>query len=329
MTAPMTVAVLGYWHVHAPDLAAEVVRNPGTTLVAVWDPDTALGTAGADEFGVEFVTDLDELLARDDIDAVIVTTSTDIHREVMTKAAASGKHILTEKLLAPTVAEAQDILDAVAASGVQLEVALPRLYEPSTHRVLELLRAGKLGTLTYARVRLAHDGSLDDWLPERFYDADQAIGGALSDLGCHAIYLLQLFLGANPETVGATYTTVTGRAVEDNAVVTLGYGSGAIGVGESSFVTVPGAFAFELRGTEGSVLFGFGGERMLAKGPHFDPESWTELHLDGPQQTPFDRWLDAIATGIPDSDNHSAALELTRLVVAANQSAASGSIVRY
>jgi 1,5-anhydro-D-fructose reductase (1,5-anhydro-D-mannitol-forming) len=329
MQRPLSVAVLGFWHVHASDYARAVVEHPDTRLAAVWDSDAARGQAGADEFGVEFIADLDALLARNDIDAVTVTTSTDVHHEIISRAIAAGKHVFTEKLLAPTVDEAEAILGLAKARGTIVEVSLPRLYEASTVTALRLVREGKLGRLTYARVRIAHDGSLADWLPERFYNAQEAIGGALADLGCHAVYLVQQFLGAEPETVSATYSSVTGRAVEDNSVVTVAYRHGAIGVAEASFVTVPGAFAFELRGTEGSLLYGFGGDRMLAKGPHFDPESWTELETGDDEPGAFDRWVKAITAGQPDVENQRAAVDLTRLVVAANRSAATGSTLTY
>ncbi|PJJ71012.1 putative dehydrogenase [Diaminobutyricimonas aerilata] len=322
------VAVLGFWHVHAGDYANAVLAHPDTELVAVWDDDPERGRAGADQFGVEFAADLDALLARDDIDAVTVTTATRPHRDVMVAAARAGKHIFTEKVLAPTLDETAEILAAVRENGVQLEVSLPRLYEATTVTALDALEQGRLGRLTYARIRLAHDGALAGWLPERFFDEHDAIGGALTDLGCHPVYLAQRFLGARPESVTAAYTSVTGRALEDNAVVTATYPDGAIAVIEASNVTVPGAFAFELRGTEGTLLFGFGGERLLAKGPHFDPENWTELPLLDAADGPFARWVHAIRTGTPDAANLDAAVELTRLVVAANEAAATGTTVR-
>ena len=74
--------------------------------------------------------------------------------------------------------------------------------------------------MTYARVRLAHDGGSRGWLPERFFDPAAAVGGALTDLGCHPVYLVQRFLGSTPQTVSASYGSQGGRAVEDNAVVT-------------------------------------------------------------------------------------------------------------
>lgn len=329
MAEQLSVAILGFWHVHASDYAASAARHPGTRLSAAWDPEQERGRAAAAELGVEFVHDLDALLARPEIDAVIVTTATAQHHDVLSRAAKAGKHIFSEKLLAPTVAEAQDVLRLAAESHVVVMVSLPRLYEGTTVALRRMLAAGALGELTYARVRLAHDGWLGNWLPERFADRRAAVGGVLSDLGCHPVYLTQLFLGDAPSTVSAGYTSFSGRPVEDNAVVTLTYPNGAIGVAEASFVTTPGAFTLELRGTRGSALFGFGSDRLLAKGEDFDPDAWQEVPVPDAEPGPFERWITHISDGTTAEANLAAAVELTRLVAAANEAAESGRTVAY
>lgn len=329
MPQPLSVAVLGFWHVHAGDYARSVQEHSDTELSAVWDPDADRGGAAADEFGVEFVPDLDTLLAREDIDAVTVTTATSEHHDVLTRAARAGKHIFTEKLLAPTVTEAEDILALAERNGVKVVVSLPRLYESTTLAAKRSIENGSLGKVTYSRVRLAHNGWVKDWLPERFASRSEAIGGALADLGCHPVYLTQLFLGANPSAVSASYTASSGRDVEDNAVVTLTYPDGAISVIEASFVTTPGAFTLELRGTEGSLLYGFGSERLLAKGTHFDSEDWQEVELPDAAPMPFSSWVEHIRTDTIATENLRAAVELTRLVAAANEAADQGTAVPY
>jgi 1,5-anhydro-D-fructose reductase (1,5-anhydro-D-mannitol-forming) len=267
------------------------------------------------------------LLARDDLDAVVVTTATSMHTDVLLKAARSGKHIFTEKLLAPTVAECEEIIAAAAASEVALVVSLPRLYEASNLAIMRILADGELGRLTYSRVRLAHDGWVAGWLPERFGNPEEALGGALTDLGCHPAYLTRLFHGAPPQTVSASYARVTGRAVEDNAVVTAQFPGGALGVFEASLVTTPGAFTLELRGTQGSLLFGFGSETLLAKGTHFGGQRWREIHVADAATDPFGQWVQHIRSKTTADKNLHAAVELTRIVAAANRSAALGTTV--
>lgn len=323
------VGVVGFWHVHAGDYAKEALNHPRTRLVAGWDADEVLAREGATTLGIELSPDLDALLARPDIDAVTITTATSDHTEVIRRAIRAGKHVFTEKLLAPSVADCEALMREADAAGVQLVVSLPRLSEAPTVAVRELIDAGDLGTVTYARVRMAHNGWLAGWLPERFADPATAIGGAFADLGCHPAYLIQHFLGSGPAIVSASYGTVTAHAVEDNAVVVARYDNGALGVAEASFVTTPGAYAFEVRGTEASLLFGFGREKLTAKGGRFGEEAWTEVALPDARPRPFQLWIDAIDGHADASANRAAAVELTRLVAAANESARTGTTVPY
>ncbi|QDZ14851.1 Gfo/Idh/MocA family protein [Humibacter ginsenosidimutans] len=315
----LRVAVLSFWHVHADDYAKTTVQHPDTELVAVWDDDEERGRAGAARFGVDFEPDLDALLARDDIDAVTVTTSTKDHRDIMVKAARAGKHIFTEKLLAPTVAEAEEIIGTCDENGVKLIVSLPRLYHGYTQVVKEVLASGSLGTVNYSRVRLSHDGAVVGWLPEQFYDADITFGLALADLGCHPVYLTQLFLGSRPATIASTYTHVTGREVEDNAVVTVTYDGGAIGVIEAGVVS-PDPFLIEIGGASGWLSYAEHDEhvRVAVKG-----EKTRLIPVPDDQPSAFDQWVAHIQHGTRADDNLARAVELTRLVVAANNAAIS------
>ena len=324
---PLSVALLGLWHVHAAEYAAEILDRLDARLTAVWDPTPGFARQSLPGLGVpehaaiDVVDDLDDLLARDDIDAVVVTTATADHRQVISSAISAGKHVFTEKLLAPTVAECEELVAAARNRGLTLLVSLPRLTEPSILAARRLVEDGYLGELTYSRMRMAHDGWLTGWLPDRFGDPEQAVGGALTDLGCHPVYLTQMFLGPTPDDVSSAYTSVTGREVEDNAVVTASYADGAIGVIEASFVTTPGATTLELRGTEGSLLCGFGSERLLAKGPRFGSDGWLDIALPQPGPSPIDQWIDAIRTGTPTDENARRAVALTEFVTAANAAA--------
>ncbi|WP_308467616.1 Gfo/Idh/MocA family protein [Rathayibacter soli] len=323
--APIRVAVLSFWHVHAGDYAAAAARHPNTELVAVWDDDADRGRAGAAQFGVEFVADLDTLLARGDIDAVTITTSTKEHLDVMVKAAKAGKHIFTEKLLAPTVAAAEEIIRACDDNGVKLIVSLPRLYHGYTQVVEDVLADGRLGTVSYSRVRLSHDGAVANWLPPQFYDLDATFGLALADLGCHPVYLTQLILGPTPKTISSTYTYITGHAVDDNAVVTVTYSGGAIGVIEAGVVS-PDPFLIEIGGTKGWLSYSEHNDEVTValKGHEIE-------HLPVPDDQPnaFSQWVGHIQNGTRADDNLARALELTRLVAAANNAAHTGNTEDY
>jgi 1,5-anhydro-D-fructose reductase (1,5-anhydro-D-mannitol-forming) len=190
------VAVLSFWHVHAQDYALEAEEHPEAEVCALWDEDGERGRMEASERRVPFHEDLDELLSREDLDGVIVTTPTVAHREVIPTAASAGKHVFAEKVIAPTLHEAREAVAKIEEAGVTLVVSLPRLYAGYTRATKEALTSGEIGEPTYLRVRVAHDGalpsaaSLRGWLPERFFDPRQSAGGVTIDFGAHPLYLL-------------------------------------------------------------------------------------------------------------------------------------------
>ncbi|SRR5579883_2381818 len=324
------IAILSFWHVHAWDYTHRALDNPATEVVAVWDEEAERGRKQASTLGVPFYENLDALLAEPTIDAVIVDSPTNTHRDVMVAAARAGKHIFTEKVLALTLKECNEILAAVEQAGVKLTVSLPRLYENYTIAIKDILDRNLLGETTLVRTRLSHNGAIrtkdnpDGWLPAHFFNLEQCGGGALIDLGCHPMYLARLFLGL-PESVSATFGYITGREVEDNAVVTLNYANGAIGVVEAGFVNRFSPFTIEAHGTEGSLLFGTPEEKLLLRSTLLGSKSAEEWHVthDMLDHLPsaFQQWVTHIQQGSTATDNIQAAVDLTRLMEAANISA--------
>jgi predicted dehydrogenase len=324
------LGILSFWHVHADDYAREAQAHPRTEIVAAWDEDPERGRAKAKDLGATFHTDLAELLARPDVDGVIVTTPTNAHRDVLVAAAEAGKHIFTEKVLALTPAECREILAAVDSAGVKLTVSLPRLADGYTQATRRVLAEGRLGDVTLVRVRLSHDGAVGRrWLPARFFDPAQAGGGALIDLGCHPMYLVRLFLGAMPDRLTASYGHVTGQAVEDNAVAVLHYPTGAVGVVEAGFVNPHSPFTVEVHGTEGSLLYGTPEPRLLVRtSPQGRDDVWTELPLPDRAPGPFEQWVGHIERGTVATENIALAVDLTTLMDAANRSARTGQAIQ-
>lgn len=320
------IGKISYWHVHAEDYTKQALEHPETELAAIWDELPERGQAKAAQYGVPYYASLDEMLAQDDIDAVIVDAPTNMHRDVMVKAAEAGKHIFTEKVIAPTAKEVSDILAAVRKAGVRLMVSLPRLYDGYTQTIDRVLQGGKLGKLTMARVRLSHNGATANWLPEHFFSKEQCGGGALIDLGCHPMYLVRRFLGM-PESVSANFGYVTGKEVEDNAVAILRYAEGAIGIVEAGFVNSHSPFSIELHGTEGTLLYGFPDEVPVVR-YNGDSEQWEKLELDDRLPYAFSQWVEHIKLGTEATDNIAAAVDLTKLMEASNRSVAEGRPIR-
>lgn len=246
------IAMVSRWHVHANEYAKELGNTPGVEIAAVWDDDAERGKAWAEELNCKFCADYDALLSDGEIDGVAVVSSTNLHPELLIKAANAGKHIFTEKVLAFTKAEAEKIRDAVVKNGVHFTISLPHKTFPGGLQAKKLLDSGELGQATYLRVRNVHNGSIANWLPAYFYDRSLCGGGAMMDLGAHPMYLLGWFLG-RPENMTSVFTEVTKRGVEDNAVSVMAFENGAIGVSETGFVSCGDPFTLEISGTKGYV----------------------------------------------------------------------------
>lgn len=245
----LKIAMAGVWHVHAEGYANEINASSSAKVCAVWDSDKERGKGFAEKFGCDFFESYDDMLSSD-IDAVAVTAATNIHKDILVKAAKAKKDIFTEKVLALTNEEADEISKAVKESGVKFVISYAHMRNDAVLTAKEICDSGKLGTLTYARMRNTHSGSVDNWLPEHFYSKEQCGGGAMIDLGAHPMYILNWILG-KPESVCSVFTNVTDRPVEDNAVSVLRFKNGAIGVSETGFVSRKDKCIIEVSGTNG------------------------------------------------------------------------------
>lgn len=311
------IGKISYWHVHAWDYTKQAQEHPGTEIAAVWDELPERGKEAAAKLGVPFCETLEELLSRSDIEGVIVDAPTNRHEEVIVAAAKAGKHIFTEKVIAPTLKEVRHILDEVAKAGVKLTVSLPRLNDGYTLAIRELLEQEALGQVTLVRSRLSHNGATAGWLPEHFYNREQCGGGALIDLGCHPMYLTRLFLGALPSSVSATFGYVTGKEVEDNAVATLQGPNGAVGIVEAGFVNPQSPFVIEVHGTKGSLLYSTHDDKLLVR---TEGDAWEEKSIPDKRESAFDQWVGHIQNNTNADENIALATDLTKLMEAANRS---------
>ncbi|MCM3720244.1 Gfo/Idh/MocA family protein [Fictibacillus phosphorivorans] len=318
----MNVALLSKWHVHANDYAREANENESISIKMVWDEDPKRGAEWAHELQVPFEPNLEQVLSNPEIDGVIVTTTTNRHKDVIIAAANHGKHIFTEKVLAFTVEECEEIYRAVEENQVHLMVNLPRLTESFYLYAQETLDKGLLGDITYIRCRVAHNGSVPSaehpkgWLPEHFYHKEECGGGALIDLGAHPIYLTNR-LGGKVKAVTGKLNEFYQLGVDDNAVVMVEYESGAMGMIETGFLSFGSPQQLELYGTEGTLMIE--GENVRIKSKHLNAGEWiTPEKLPEPIHSAMEQWREAIQKGKKPSITKEDVLNLTAI----NQAAA-------
>lgn len=322
-------ALLSKWHVHAQEYAEEAIRNEHITLTHVWDEQTERGQAWADELGLTFEEELDNILKNSEIDAVIVASPTSMHTEIITKAAKHGKHVFTEKVLAETEADAAAILEEVERQGVKLMVSLPRLTADYYLYTQQVVDKGLLGRLTTIRCRVAHNGSVpteqhpNGWLPQHFYDKELCGGGAFIDLGAHPIYLTNR-IGGRAKAVTARFIRTFEYEVDDNAVAIVEYESGALGILETGFVSSGSPFQLEVYGTEGTLMIEDGTIRLKSVKLNDGWHTPTKDELPETAPSAMMQWVTEILSGKePDISTHDAYL-LTLINEAARRSSEEG-----
>ena len=169
-------------------------------VVAVGSRDGAQARQFAAELGIARAHDSYEaLLADPEVDAVYIPLPNHLHREWTIAAARAGKHVLCEKPIALTSAQAEEMVEACDAAGVRLMEAFMYRLHPSWEAVRQLIASGRIGRLQTVQSWFSYYN--DD--PRNIRNIAEAGGGALMDIGCYTINLSRMLFGAEPERVEA------------------------------------------------------------------------------------------------------------------------------
>ncbi len=280
------VGILGTAHVHTGWYANELSESSWADIKAVADPDLDVARAmlGPEAEHVDdFYDDPADLLARDDIDVVWISSRTDQHVPFAMAAVAAGKHICMEKVIALTLADADAIMAAAAKAGVKL-ICPPFAHDtkPEMLKVKELIDAGAIGKPTMAHFHTGHEGLIYSPFEAWFYDPAQAGGGALMDLGVHPIYESLFLFGPAKEVQGMTSIAFTERMlgdfpvkdiqVEDNSVTTIKFASDVLVITDVSFTRIADRSNSAIYGTEGTIILGDPAGPVLVNSPHLPGE---------------------------------------------------------
>ncbi|MEV5042084.1 Gfo/Idh/MocA family protein [Microbacterium sp. LMI1x-1-1.1] len=241
--------------------------------VAVTARDTTKTHAFAERHGIARTHDsVDELVADPDVDVVYVATPHPLHREQALAAIAAGKHVLIEKPIAMTAADAREILDAGRAAGVLVAEAMWTRYLPQADVIRQLLEAGTLGEIDLVR---ADFGSLVPFDPASRMFAPALGGGAMLDLGVYIVAFASSIIG--PPTTIRAVGTLAPTGVDDSATIALKTDAGAQAALTTTFgaVTPIEASVFGSRGRL-DVLSPFYGPTGLRLSVDGQVEEWRD-----------------------------------------------------
>ena len=251
------MAALRWGLIGASDVAATrmipAMRRVGhrVTAVASSDPGRAAAYAGRND--IPAWGSVDELVARDDVDAVYISTQNEFHRDQALLAAAAGKHVLSEKPLALSVEDARRMVDACQAAGVVLGTN-HHLPGAGTHRTIrDLVASGAIGRLLAVRVFHAV------MLPERLQGwrlGSKAGGGVTLDVTAHDASVINPLLGALPVDVVALATRQGPweSEAEDAVMATLRYADGALVQTHDAFTVAYAPTGMQVIGADGAIF---------------------------------------------------------------------------
>ncbi len=235
--------------------AEAVSRTAGARLVAVCGSSPGRSAEAAERFGVPYESSYEALLARGDVDVVCVCTPSGLHAAQTIAAAQAGKHVLVEKPLALTLADADAAISACGAAGVLLAVALQRRSDPAFRAVREAIESGDLGRMVLGTVSVPYSR------PQSYYDSAAwrgtwALdgGGALMNQGVHLVDLLLWYMGDVVEVQAHADTLAHEIEVEDCVAAVLRFASGALGSIVATTAAAPGyPHRVEVYGDRGGV----------------------------------------------------------------------------
>lgn len=240
-------------------------------LVGVCAATDASRGLAVERAGYEFATpDYRELLNRDDIDVINVCTPNYLHKEQVTAALRAGKHVYCDKPLAMNASQAQEMVDLARSVGTTCQITFHNRFIPAILRAKQMVDDGFLGEVISFRCVYLHSGYADPDRPITWRtQLEKSGGGALIDLGSHAIDLLRFLIGdftrvqANLRTLIKERPVSKGSAekapvtVDDIAILQIESAAGAIGTLEASKVATGTVddLRFEIHGSRGALAF--------------------------------------------------------------------------
>lgn len=224
---PLRIGILSVAHMHVWGYVAGLKERPDAEVVGVYDEIPERLAKFCASSGTKPFESIDELL--DQVDAVVITSANTGHAALAEKAAANGKHILCEKPLVTTEADAQVFLEA--AKKVKVMTAFPCRYSPAFTRLQERVKAGDVGTIR--AICATNRGRCPfDW----FVEKELSGGGAMIDHTVHVTDLLRALLGEEPARVQAqTGNNMYGKDWDDTAMLTIEFPSGIFATLDSSW----------------------------------------------------------------------------------------------
>lgn len=274
MVNEIRLAIVGLhnWY-HAYPFALAAKHIPGVKVVAVGHDDADQLKQYAEYHGIkEYSTDMERIIRKKDVDAVIITANTSAHAKLAEVACEEGKHILCDKPLEASLEKAHEMIKNVEKAGVKFQVAFGFRNEPEFRKVVEIVDSGSIGEIVnfYFSVHSPIPGG---WITTRepgwYADPVKSGGGAFLDHAVSEFDGLRFAVKKEAKKVGGMRGNLIYKnlKVEDYGVAQVEFGDNLKGIVEASWIAVPPAGyreTYSLYGTDGNVALI--GDKILLNG---------------------------------------------------------------
>lgn len=315
--------------------APVVVQSPDDEVVEVVGADSAPKEL-AKAYGAVASIDWRHAVERDDVDAIVVCTPPHIHAEITIAALDAGKHVLCEKPLCRTIAEAEAMLAAARRSNRLLKCGFNHRHHPAVLEARKRFERGDFGNLIAARCRYGicgRPGYENEWRA----DPARAAGGQIAEQGTHAVDLFRWFLG---ELAEVSCMTSIGyfreQPLDDNGMAMFRSARGAIAMLHSSLTHWKNLFSFEIMGEDGYFTIeglgaSYGTERLIVGKRDFSAP-FEDLVIeyrggDSSWQSEWNEFKSAISEGRDPLGSAADGLAAVRITQAAYHAEKSKSVV--
>ena len=305
--------------------------------VALVSGDAEKAKSIAAEYGIRHrysYTTMDEMRSNPEVEAVYMVTPNALHREYTERAAGLGKHVLCEKPMSVSAADAQAMIDACARARVQLMIAYRIQYEHTNRSLIDMARAGKLGTVrSIHAINVQNQSAPDQWRQIRALSG----GGSLPDIGLYCLNTVRALTGEEPVEISAAIHSPAGdprfREVEDLAAFTLRFPSGIVASCTSCYSAHQHS-ELQVMGVDAwariASAFSYHGQKLTVSRRDGIREAETEYKLNPSSQfaLEIDHFAECVRTGRKPRTGGAEGLQDQKLMAAIYQSAKTGQPVR-
>lgn len=312
--------------------AQTAIQTAGANLVCVCDLQEEKVKVTAQELDCDWTTSYDQMLARDDVDAIGVYTSSGTHADFANQAIAVGKHVFVTKPMDIDLDKCDRLIEAAKRANLVLAVDFIRRYRKTDHQVRQAVADGLIGNIILGDLRMKWYRSqsyYDGGWPPGWRSRSSTEGGSAANQGVHSIDQLQWFMGDVKTVQGRCGTFNHEIETEDCSVGILTFASGAFGMIQTTTCSYPSlGTTLQINGSKGTITMDKSGAiELMIEGQEEATIDQVEIETDFPENI-IEDMVGAIIDGQPIMVSGEEGRKSVAIFTSIYESSRTGSIVQ-